>query len=283
MIPKVPPQLWFGTSGLVLPFPNKQAFPPEFRNGPRLTFYASLFNSLEVNSSFYRIPLPKTFSKWITEVPENFRFTVKLWQGITHEPQLSFNPTDVDKFMYAADHLETKKGSLLIQLPPALKADNAGQLRRLLEQIKRSDPGQDWDLAVEFRNRTWYTPEIEKLLAQLQTTRVLHDMPASKIMDTTGDLPFVYLRFHGPAGDYKGGYGKLALKGYAEMIQEWKTKNKEVYVYFNNTIGDAITDLEILRALTIHPTGDPAPASKGDPAPASKSDPAPRLKADARK
>jgi uncharacterized protein YecE (DUF72 family) len=276
MIPTAP--VYFGTSGLVLPVPNKQAFPPEFRTGTRLTFYASLFNSLEVNSSFYKIPLPKTFSKWITEVPENFRFTVKLWRGITHEPQLSFTPADVDKFMYAAGHLETKKGCLLIQLPPALQADKADQLRRLLEQIKRSDPQQDWNLAVEFRNRTWYTPEIEQLLARFQTTRVLHDMPASKIMETTGDLPFVYLRFHGPAGDYKGSYGKAVLKGYAEMIQEWKTKNKEVYVYFNNTIGDAITDLEILRALTFHPGAGQANPHPG----AGPADP-PHLKADAHK
>lgn len=248
MFPTTAPQLWFGTSGLVLPLPNKESFPPEFRAGTRLTFYASLFNSLEVNSSFYKIPLPKTFSKWTTEVPENFRFTVKLWQGITHEPQLNFTPADVDKFMHAANQLGPKKGSLLIQLPPSLQAGKIDQLQRLLEQVKRSDPQQDWKMAVEFRNRTWYTPEVENRLAQFQTTRVLHDMPASKIMETTGDLPFVYLRFHGPAGDYKGGYGTNALKEYVGMIKEWQTANKDVYVYFNNTIGDAIKDLEILRA-----------------------------------
>ncbi|HXO73820.1 MAG TPA: DUF72 domain-containing protein, partial [Puia sp.] len=228
------PRLWFGTSGLVLPLPNKQAFPPEFRAGTRLTFYASLFNSLEVNSSFYKIPLPTTFSKWVTEVPEDFRFTVKLWQGITHSPQLNFNPADVDRFMQAANELTTKKGCLLIQLPPSVKADKADQLQHLLERIKKNQ--QDWKLAVEFRNRTWYTPEIERLLTQFQTTRVLHDMPASKIMETPGDLPFIYLRFHGPAGDYKGGYGETTLKEYAEMIKKWQKTGKEVYVYFNNTI-----------------------------------------------
>jgi len=153
--------------------------------------------------------------------------------------------------MHSANQLATKKGCLLIQLPPSLQADKADRLQHLLEQIIRSDPQRAWNLAVEFRNKTWYTPEIEKVLAQFQTTRVLHDMPASKIMETTGDLPFVYLRFHGPAGDYKGSYGKATLKGYAEMIEEWQGEDKEVYVYFNNTIGDAITDLEILRVLTL--------------------------------
>ena len=242
-------QLWIGTSGLVLPVPNKQSFPQEFRSGTRLTFYASLFNSLEVNSSFYKIPLPKTFSKWAAEVPENFRFTVKLWQGITHEPQLNFTPSEVDKFMHAANQLSTKKGCLLIQLPPSLRADKTVRLQHLLERIKQSDPQQNWNLAVEFRNRTWYTPEVENLLNQFQTTRVLHDMPASKIMATTGQLPFVYLRLHGPVGDYKGGYSKNILKGYAKMIKQWQAAGKEVYVYFNNTIGDAIKDLEILRQM----------------------------------
>ncbi len=245
-------QFWLGTSGLVLPVPNKQAFPPAFRTSTRLTFYSSLFNSLEINSSFYKPPLPKTFTKWATEVPENFRFTVKLWQGITHLPQLDFNPADVDNFMHAANQLTTKKGCLLVQLPPSLKTDKANQLRHLLEQLSQ----HDWRLAVEFRNKTWYTTETQNLLAQFQAAWVLHDMPASNITKTTGDLPFIYLRFHGPAGDYKGGYDAAALKEYAEMIKTWQAQNKEVYVYFNNTIGDAIKDLETLRTLTDNPASN---------------------------
>jgi uncharacterized protein YecE (DUF72 family) len=243
------PQLWIGTSGLVLPVPNKQAFPPEFQSGSRLTFYASLFNSIEVNSSFYKVPQPPTFSKWANEVPEDFRFTVKLWRGITHEPDLNFTPADVDKFMHSANQLSAKKGCLLIQLPPSLRVDKINQLQRLLERVTRSTPQRDWKIAVEFRNRTWYSQEAEQLLAQFRAVKVLHDMPASKIMETAGDLPFVYLRFHGPAGDYKGGYGKSVLKKYAEMVQQWQAAGKDVYVYFNNTIGDAIKDLAILRQM----------------------------------
>lgn len=251
MISTAEPRLWIGTSGLVLPVPNKKAFPPEFQSGSRLTFYASIFNSLEVNSSFYKVPQPATFSKWANEVPEEFRFTIKLWRGITHEPELNFAPAEVDKFMHAANQLSTKKGCLLIQLPPSLRVDKIDHLQRLLERVVQSAPRQNWKIAVEFRNRTWYIQEVENLLFQFQATRVLHDMPASKIMETTGDLPFVYLRFHGPAGDYKGGYGKTVLKEYAERVQQWQALGREVYVYFNNTIGDAIIDGQILRQMCI--------------------------------
>ncbi len=251
-------QLWIGTSGLVLPVPNKQAFPVEFRAGSRLTYYASLFNSLEVNSSFYKVPQPATFGKWSGEVPADFRFTVKLWRGITHEQELKFIPVDVNRFMHAADQVGTKKGCLLIQLPPALKAGRIGQLERLLERVAQADPEHSWKAAVEFRNRTWYRPEVDDLLLRFQAARVLHDMPASKNMETAGNTSFVYLRFHGPAGDYKGGYGEAKLEDYAEKVKAWLAAGKDVYVYFNNTIGDAVADVTILRRMC--PTSNPSAA-----------------------
>ncbi|HET6252639.1 MAG TPA: DUF72 domain-containing protein [Puia sp.] len=274
------PQLWAGTSGLVLPVPNKQAFPPAFRDAPRLTYYASLFNSIEINSTFYKIPKPATFARWVTEVPDNFQFTVKLWRGITHTAQLQFDPNDLDRFLHAAQHLDDKIGCLLIQFPPSLQAAAAPQLAELLAAIRRSEPDRSdphrpnpqsdlhqgtpqsgsyqstphrsWKLAVEFRHRSWYNPEINAILSRYHATRVLHDMPASAIEELPADhptIPFIYLRFHGPAGDYKGGYPATILAAWADRINLWLSEEKAVYVYFNNTIGDALVDLARLRAL----------------------------------
>ena len=72
-----------GTSNIVLPVPNKSFFPPKYRDKTRLNYYASLFNSVEINSSFYKVPLPRTVEKWTTEVPPNFRFSFKLSKAIT--------------------------------------------------------------------------------------------------------------------------------------------------------------------------------------------------------
>src|ERR1700743_3826271 len=145
-------RIYIGTSGLVLPVPNKQAFPEAFRSGTRLTYYSSLFNSIEINSTFYKIPRPSTFAGWASEVPADFRFTIKLWKGITHHPRLEFDPAEVDRFLSAAEQLGEKKGCLLVQLPPGTRADSAEQLEALLGRI-----GNRWKVAVEFRHPGWYS------------------------------------------------------------------------------------------------------------------------------
>jgi uncharacterized protein YecE (DUF72 family) len=252
-----------GTSGLVLPVANKQAFPEEFKAGTRLTYYASLFNSIEINSSFYRVPRPATFARWAGEVPEGFRFTVKLWRGITHTPGLQFLPMDLNKFLDAAGELGSKKGCLLIQLPPGTQADRAPQLERLLERIVSADMGDGsetgwggdagWRIAVEFRHRSWYGPETDELLKRYRAGLVLHDMPASRVDRPGGRTSFIYVRYHGIAGDYRGGYGDDLLRGDAEKVRTWLGEGKEVFVYFNNTIGDALHNVQALSRWVVQP------------------------------
>lgn len=98
-----------GTSGLVLPVKNKQFYPVAFQDKSRLTYYASLFNSIEINSSFYKIPMPSTVAKWAERVLEHFRFTFKLWREITHVKGLAFDPVNVERFMYTIDQIGNKK------------------------------------------------------------------------------------------------------------------------------------------------------------------------------
>src|ERR1700744_2308217 len=114
-----PTNYFAGTSGLGLPVPNKSHYPAEFTNKSRLCYYASLFNSIEVNSSFYKIPQAKTIRKWAADVPDGFRFTFKLWRGITHQKELLFDPADIGRFMEAIDAAGNHKGCLLVQLPPS--------------------------------------------------------------------------------------------------------------------------------------------------------------------
>jgi uncharacterized protein YecE (DUF72 family) len=249
---KMTSRLWAGTSGLVLPLPNKKAFPEAFRDRPRLAYYAQLYNSIELNSTFYKIPLPGTFTRWTTEAAGDFTFTVKLWRGITHVRGLRFNPADVSQFLQSANHLGTKKGCLLIQLPPGLQAGEAGRLDDLLTVIRRFDPDRPWKLAVEFRHHSWYTSGVDTILSYHHAAKVLQDMPASVLSELSAAqlaIPFVYIRFHGPAGDYRGGYAPNVLATWAGKIDGWLSAGKEVFVYFNNTIGDALADLGRLREL----------------------------------
>lgn len=227
---------------MVLPVPNKLAFPPEYQDKSRLTYYASLFNSLEVNSSFYKVPMAKTTQRWAESVPDNFKFTFKLFKGITHNKGLAFEEADVQRFMQVIDGAGNKKGCLLIQFPGGTVL-NLTQLEKLLTVVQKYDANNSWKLSVEFRHNTWYCADTYKLLAQYGACMVIHDIPKSATPKLPQWTDFVYMRFHGPTGDYRGSYTKAFLRKYAAMTNDWLKAGKTVYAYFNNTIGDALKNL----------------------------------------
>jgi uncharacterized protein YecE (DUF72 family) len=240
---------WAGTSGLVLAEKNKSEYPEEFRDNSRLFYYSSLFNSIEINSSFYKLPMPATFGKWAVQVGDRFRFTVKLSRDITHARDLAYQPEDIDRFLLAAGQIGQKKGCLLVQLPPSLTDKHAASLEEMIRRIRDTDREMSWKLALEFRHPSWYRAGIYELLDKYQASVVLQDMPSSATKKLNEKAPFVYLRFHGPAGDYKGGYPRDFLQQQAKDIRNWLGEGKDVYAYFNNTIGDAVSNLVDLKKL----------------------------------
>ncbi len=248
MIEPVKGILRVGTSNVVLPG-NKQAFPPEFRYKSRLTYYSTLFNSVEINSTFYKVPKPSTFEKWSAEVPESFRFTIKLWKEITHVKCLNFNAAELALFYNAINHTGNKKGCLLIQFPGSITLDSYARVEQLLTQCKELDPGMQWRIAIEFRSKTWYVGETYELLDEYGASLVLHDMPKSKNELLNKRAGFVYIRFHGVQGDYKGSYTDDQLGSQFQAIRHWLNDGKDVYVYFNNTIGDAFQNARYLKSL----------------------------------
>ncbi len=239
-----------GTSGLVLPVPNKTHYPPEFCDKSRLCYYASLNNSIEVNSSFYKIPLARTVAKWAMETGDDFKFTYKLWRGITHEKGLVFNPEDINRFMAAINEAGNKKGCLLIQLPPSAKVGLMPQLQYLINSVLEADTGRDWQIAIELRHASWYTDDLYDFAGENNLSIVLQDIPASATpMHYYDTADTVYLRFHGPGGKYRGSYADDVLYEYASYIREWQDEGKTVYAYFNNTMGDAVHNLEALNSI----------------------------------
>ena len=235
-----------GLSGLQLPVP-KYLFPPPFENASRLTYYSSFFNSIEINSSFYKIPQAATITKWSDSVPENFRFTFKLWKGITHCKGLFFNKEDVVTFFNSINAVTKKKGCLLIQFPPSIGSEHFFQLKKLLSCIHEINTTFEWKIAVEFRNKSWYHNKVYDLLNFYKAAVVIHDIPksATPLLDQIHD--FIYARFHGPTGNYRDSYSEDFLHEYATYINEWIADDKTVYVYFNNTMGDAFKNLKMLN------------------------------------
>lgn len=244
--PRFKHNFYSGLSGLQLPVP-KYLFPPPYENASRLTYYASFFNSIEFNSSFYKIPRPSTVAKWAATVPEHFRFTFKLWKEITHAKGLNFNPEDVVTFFNSINAVNEKKGCLLIQFPPSIGKEYTVQIENLLDCISVSDPTKDWKVAVEFRNKSWYHEDVYELLDFYKATVVMQDIPKSATPLLDQNSNFLYLRFHGPTGNYRESYSEDFLKEYATLINDWKEDGKTVFVYFNNTMGDAFNNLTMLN------------------------------------
>lgn len=244
--PGYKPHFYSGLSGLQLPIP-KYLFPPPYENVSRLTYYASFFNSIEFNNSFYKIPQPATVAKWAALVPEQFRFTFKLWKGITHNKSLKFNKEDIVTFFNSINSVNDKKGSLLIQFPPSIGRDYTVQLEDLLNCIDESNPTLDWKVAVEFRNKSWYHENVYDLLNFYKATMVIQDIPKSATPLLNQKSDFLYFRFHGPTGNYRESYSEDFLKEYTTIIDEWIEEGKTVFVYFNNTMGDAFNNLTTLN------------------------------------
>jgi uncharacterized protein YecE (DUF72 family) len=241
---KVKGLFYAGTSGLVTAIPQRD-FPPGHEGKSRLSFYALLLNSIEINSSFYKLPKASTVSGWSQMVPPDFRFTFKLWKSITHEKRLAFQNGYVERNFGIIDQIGDKKGAVLVQFPPSLKIDALPQLENLLGVIAEVNTG--WKIAVEFRHASWYHEDVYELIRSAEATLVYHDKggSATPLVEPASD--FVYQRFHGPGGDYKGSYDDGFLYEYSLYIQEWREEGRTVYVYFNNTAGEALKNLNLLK------------------------------------
>lgn len=153
-----------GTSGLVLPVPNKLFYPEEFQDKSRLHYYASLMDTIEVNSSFYKLPQSVTMKRWAADVPKEFLFTFKAFREITHNKDLAFDPKLLAKFMQVIAHVGQKKGCLLVQLPRSIRIGNLSQLRVLLSALRANDPDRHWRIAFEFRHHSLYAEPVLELL-----------------------------------------------------------------------------------------------------------------------
>lgn len=235
-----------GTSGIILPG-NKSHFPDEYKSGTRLHYYGSLFNTLEVNSSFYKIPLPSTFTKWGNEVPEDFTFTVKLWKGITHVDNLSYRESDIEIFMHSVSGVENKAACILIQFPPSVHARQLDKVESLIQSIRLFDKSQRWRLVVEFRRDNWYQDATYTMLENNNVALAIHDMPGSQTPLDYQSSEVIYYRFHGPTGHYTDSYGAEDIQRHAARIKALKKTGKDVYVYFNNTIGGAFENAQSLQ------------------------------------
>jgi uncharacterized protein YecE (DUF72 family) len=217
-----------GTSGYHYKHWVGPFYPPKTPPSKMLEYYVRHFDTLELNNSFYRLPTVAAFEAWRDATRKNFVFAVKASRFITHNKKLKDPENALDNFLPRAEHLGRKLGPVLFQLPPKWKV-NLERLEGLLQILPR-----EHRYAFEFRETSWMTPDVNRLLRRYNAAFCIYELAGyHSPFDLTAD--FTYVRLHGPgAGKYQGSYSKAQLRGWATRIEEWTSKLKAIYVYFDN-------------------------------------------------
>ncbi len=210
-----------------------------------LARYATRFDVVEVNSSFYRPHQRGTWERWAATVPRGFRFSVKLPRTISHELGLRGAGPVLDAFLDQVGGLGDKLGGFLLQLPPSLAFDPRSAAAFLAMLRRRTGA----PLACEPRHPSWFDERAATLLARHGASRVAADPPRVPGGDIPGASPaWPYWRWHGSPRIYYSEYGQAALVALADALRA--TPPARGWVIFDNTAhGFAVSDAARLQQL----------------------------------
>ena len=216
-----------GTSGWMYNHWKGPFYPEKFPNNKMLRYYVNHFETVEVNSTFYRLPSANTVQKWMDETPEHFIFAIKANQFITHRKYLKDGQETTKKFFEVIKTLKHKLGSILFQLPPNWRV-NLERLTAFVEILPKN-----YFFTFEMRNPSWYVQDVFDLFKEFNIALCIHDFTGDLLIDKI-TANFIYIRFHGPKGLYYGKYSTDHLNQWGEKINGWLKQNIKIFVYFNN-------------------------------------------------
>jgi uncharacterized protein YecE (DUF72 family) len=209
---------------------NGVFYPPRLAARRWLEFYAERFDTVEVNTTFYRLPKVEAVRRWVEESPDGFELAIKVSRFVTHVKRLKDVRAGVDVFLERLEPLlgTSKLGPFLWQLPPNFRRDD----ERLADALTALPPGRH---AFEFRHESWFRDEVYDLLRDHGAALVIGDRPqvhAFQAQELTADFTFV--RFHWGSRGARGNYSETELREWAERIAGWRDAGADVYAYFNN-------------------------------------------------
>jgi uncharacterized protein YecE (DUF72 family) len=244
------PRLLLGTSAFTANGWPGTFYPADMKPADYLTFYATKFKTVEIDSTYYGPPSASTVTSWREKTPPDFSFAAKVPQSITHERVLVDCETEFHQFIETMDILGEKLGPLVFQFPNfdrskfSTREDFLAVLRPFLEKLPA-----DHKFAIEIRNKTWFNPAFADLLREHKIALVLQDssfMPRpwefnEKIDFVTAD--FVYVRW---LGDRKrieertNTWDKTVvdrredLTHWVKLFRQFESRDLKVYAYANN-------------------------------------------------
>lgn len=244
------PGVHLGTSSFTAAGWEEAFYPAGMKPAEYLHFYAQEFDTVEVDSTFYRTPSPAMVKRWYTQTPAGFLFALKMVQTITHEKVLVNCEEELREFLASADLLREKLGPILFQFPYFNKkafADGEAFFSRLEPFLKKLPAG--YRFAVEIRNKNWMVPRLADMLRSRGAALALIDHPwmlrpgeiFARIDPLTAD--FTYIRF---LGDRKAIEEKTKtwdktivgrkheLAEWAEIVRKVHARRIQIFAYANN-------------------------------------------------
>jgi uncharacterized protein YecE (DUF72 family) len=238
--------LYIGTSGYSYKDWRDIFYPKGLAQKNWLAHYASHFNTVEINATFYRHFRREIFERWRSNTPDDFKFTLKGPKPITHVNRLEDVDALLTTFVESAMGLGDKLSAMLWQMPPSYKRESpqivdqlAGFLALLPKDVRQ---------VMEFRHASWFDDSVYELLDQYGVGFCINDSnrwPAREVH--TGG--FSYVRFHGPERLYASLYTVEQMQAWAEKLAP-RLAVGDVYAYFNNDYaGRALHNARELRAL----------------------------------
>jgi uncharacterized protein YecE (DUF72 family) len=217
-----------GCSGWNYAHWRERVYPKGLPTSEWLQHYAALFDTVEVNTTFYRLPRRESVAAWVRESPPGFLFAVKASRYLTHMKRLTDLGRGVERFYERIDPLvhSPKMGPVLWQLPENFHRDDE-RLEAALERLPRGRH------CFEFRHASWFDPDVYALLRAHGAALVIGDHPERPFQAHELTTDWTFVRFHYGSRGRTGNYSERELEGWAERIAGWR-ETAEVYAYFNN-------------------------------------------------
>jgi uncharacterized protein YecE (DUF72 family) len=234
-----------GTSGWSYGHWEHVLYPPGLPAQRRLGEYVQRFETVELNSSFYRWPRSSAFASWRRRLPDGFLMSVKAPRGLTHAKKLFAPEVWTQRIAESWHELGSRRAVLLVQLAPSQQRDDA-RLDYFLSQLP-------WwiQTAVEFRHPSWGDDAVFDLLQRHGAAYCVMSGAGLPCM-LRATAPFVYVRLHGPDAHhlYGGSYSDEDMRWWSDRLLEWEAAGKDAFVYFNNDGGGhAVHNAATLRRM----------------------------------
>jgi uncharacterized protein YecE (DUF72 family) len=193
-----------------------------------LEHYATLFDTVEVNATFYRLPATRSVARWVEQTPDGFRFAVKASRYLTHIKRLTDLDRGLERFYERIEPLvrSPKLGPVLWQLPANFHRDD----ERLASALAALPPGRH---CFEFRHESWFADEVYALLREHGAALVIGDSPERPFQAHELTADFTFVRLHHGSRGRSGNYSERELAEWAKRIARWR-RRVDVWAYFNN-------------------------------------------------